>query len=213
MQTNKANFRSFGLSLAILAAVGLTAGCSNDSHDANASKDSGVAAPTLGSQPTEAPNEIDKDAEATYRQAIEASRNSASSNGLTELWFDSDNQLVQVSSQDESESIFVTQDLLDQSVYEVDESAMMPAMLLAELDALAVSGSDYGYVVFDQSQRIKVSNNIDDIVYVTTYEIGDDGLIYQAFITADGEPLGEITYTYSVTKEGKAALVALKATS
>jgi hypothetical protein len=96
--------------------------------------------------------------------------------------------------------------MMDESVYEVDESAMMPAMLVAELDALAVSGSNYGYVVFDELQQIEVSNNIDDIVYVTTYEIGQDGLIYKATINAEGEPLGEITYFYSVTDEGQSAI-------
>ena len=85
----------------------------------------------------------------------------------------------------------------------------MPAMLLAELDALAVSGTDFGYVVFDDQKRIEVSNNIDDIVYVTTYEIGQDGLIYKATITAEDEALGVITYTYSITQEGQDALDAL----
>lgn len=195
-----------------LVTMVLVVGCSRTPNS-----DSSQAPETVAPQPTAietvAPNEIDKDAEAVYRKAISASQNSANSNGLTELWFDSEGQLVQVSVQDKSGSLFVTQDMLDESVYEVDESAMMPAMLLAELDALAVSGSNYGYIVFDESQRIEVSNTIDDIIYVTTYEISEDGLISKAIISAESEPLGEITYSYSVTKEGQAALDALSAAS
>ena len=195
-----------------LVTVVLVVGCSRTPNS-----DSSQAPQTVAPQPTAietaAPNEIDKDAEAVYRNAITASQKSANSNGLTELWFDSEGQLVQVSVQDKSGSLYVTQDMLDESVYEVDESAMMPAMLLAELDALAVSGSNYGYVVFDELQRIEVSNTIDDIIYVTTYEISEDGLISKAIISAEAEPLGEITYSYSVTKEGQAALDAFSAAS
>jgi hypothetical protein len=58
-----------------------------------------------------------------------------------------------------------------------------------------------------------VTNEIDGVIYVTTYEIGQDGLIYKAVIQADDEPLGEVTYAYSVTTEGQAALVALREAS
>ena len=48
---------------------------------------------------------------------------------------------------------------------------------------------------------------------MTVYTLDAEGRIAKSVITSDDEPLGEITYTYSVTKEGKAALVALKETS
>jgi hypothetical protein len=203
---NKIVSRYLSLGSIALVTLAFTVGCSNDAPEATQSQDSQTAIPSISSEPTGIPNEIDKDAEATYREAILASQVSASLNGLTELWYDSENELVQVSVQTKDGSQFITQDFLDGSVYEVDESAMMPAMLLAELDALAVSGTDFGYVVFDDQKRIEVSNNIDDIVYVTTYEIGQDGLIYKATITAEDEALGVITYTYSITKEGQDAL-------
>jgi hypothetical protein len=207
----KINFsRTLRLGLIALAAASLTVGCGNSAPEANSSE-SQTATPTQSGDPSPTPNEIDKDAEATYRKAISASQIAATANGLTELWFDSEGELVQVSVQDKDGTLFVTQDMMDEAVYEVDESAMMPAMLVAELDALAVSGTDNGYVLFDSQNRIEVSNNIDEIVYVTTYEINQDGLISRAIISAEGESLGEITYAYSVTKEGQAALDALAA--
>ena len=205
--------RTLRLGIIALATASLTVGCGNSAPEANSSLGSQTAAPTQGGDPAATPNEIDKDAEATYRIAISASQLAAADNGLTELWFDSEGELVQVSVQDKDGTLFVTQDMMDEAVYEVDESAMMPAMLLAELDALAVSGTDNGYVVFDSQNRIEVLNNIDEIVYLTTYEINQDGLISRAIISAEGEPLGEITYAYSVTKEGQAALDALAGTS
>jgi DNA-binding PadR family transcriptional regulator len=48
---------------------------------------------------------------------------------------------------------------------------------------------------------------------VTVYTLDSEGRIEKSVVTSDDEPLGEITYTYSITKEGKAALVALKETS
>jgi hypothetical protein len=204
---SKSIVRRLTLGMIAVATMSLTVGCGGSSEPNSSSSEAAqTVTPPQNVDPTANPNEIDKDAEATYRKAISASQVAAASNGLTELWFDSDGELVQVSVQDKAGELFVTQDMMDESVYEVDESAMMPAMLVAELDALAVSGSNYGYVVFDELQQIEVSNNIDDIVYVTTYEIGQDGLIYKATINAEGEPLGEITYFYSVTDEGQSAI-------
>jgi hypothetical protein len=213
--TNKSKSiaRSVSLGLIAIATMSFTVGCGASSPESSSSPGAQTVTPPQSVDPTANPNEIDKDAEAAYRKAISTSQAAAASNGLTELWYDSDGELVQVSVQDQDGELFITQDMMDESVYEVDESAMMPAMLLAELDALAVSGSDFGYVVYNDQQQIEVSNNIDDIVYVTTYEIGQDGLIYKATINAEGEPLGEITYAYSVTSEGQSAIAAFQETN
>jgi hypothetical protein len=129
---NKIVSRYLSLGSIALVTLAFTVGCSNDAPEATQSQDSQTAIPSISSEPTGIPNEIDKDAEAAYREAILASQVSASLNGLTELWYDSENELVQVSVQTK-----------------------------------------------------------------------------ESVITSDDEPLGEITYTYSVTKEGQAALVAL----
>ena len=148
-----------------------------------------------------------------YRKAINLSQAAANASGLTELWFDSDGGLVSVSVQNSDQGKFATQDLVDLSVYPINELEMMPAMLLAELDELVESDLSWKNVVLNESNKVEVTNEIDGIIYVTQYEIGKDGLIYKATINADGEPLGEVLYSYEVTKEGEAALTALKTSS
>jgi hypothetical protein len=207
------NFQPLGLGLAALAILALTSGCGSDTPEPALSQASAAASPTEDVEPSAEPSKSGSVAEDIYRQAIILSEKAADESGLTELWFDADNQLVLVSVQNSDRTQFATQDLLDESVYAIDELEMMPAMLLAELDELVASGLSKESIVLDELTKVQVTNEIDGVIYVTTYEIGQDGLIYKAVIQADDEPLGEVTYAYRVTTEGQAALVALKETS
>ena len=211
--TNKANFRSLGLSLALLGVLGSIAGCGNDSPEANSSNDSGVAAPTLEAEPTVSPNEIEPAAESEFRAALVKSQESAAESGLTELWFDTDGVMVQVAVQDPKSDICASYDVDADSVFEMDETSMMPARTISELDGLLAGGNDQGSVILSAPGEYTITNTIDLAKYVTVYTLDSEGRVAKSVISSDDEPLGEITYTYSVTKEGKAALVALKATS
>lgn len=213
LQSNRANFRVLGMSLALLAVLGLTTGCSNDFPDANSSINSGVAAPTLEAEPSVSPNEIEPAAESEFRAALVKSQESAAQSGLTELWFDTDGAIVQVAVQDPKTNTYASYDVDADSVFEMDETSMMPARTISELDGLVAGGNDQGSVTLTAPGEYTITNTIDLAKYVTVYTLDSEGRVAKSVISSDDEPLGEITYTYSVTKEGKAALVALKATS
>ena len=207
------NIRIIGLGLAGLAVLAMTAGCGNNSSGAGATQDSGIAAPTLEPQPSVSPNEIEPEAESQFRAALNTSQESAAAAGLTELWFDTDGKLVQVAVQDSRTKVCASYDVDADSVFEMDETSMMPARTIAELDGLVAGGNDQGSVILSAPGEFTITNTIDLAKYVTVYTLNAEGRIAKSVITADDEALGEITYTYSVTKEGKAALTALKETS
>ena len=209
LQIKNLGLRSIGLGLFALAAVSLTSACGNDAPEPTSTQESSVAAPTLGSQPSEAPNEIEPNAEKEFRAALIKSQDSAAVSGLTELWFDTDGEMVQVAVQDPKSKSCANYDVNDDSVYEMDETSMMPARTIAELDGLIAGGEDQGSVVSSAPGEFTITNTIDLAKYVTVYTLDAEGRITKSVISSDDEPLGEITYTYSVTKEGKAALDAL----
>jgi hypothetical protein len=182
-------------------------GCGKGATDAATSPE--ITAPTLEPEVTASPNIIQPDAEAAYRKALLTSQASAGTSGLTELWFDVDGTMVQVAVQDPKSGKFASQDVTDDSVFEIDEASMMPARLLAELDGLVAGGSDQGSVISNSPGEFIITNTIDLSKYVTTYTLDAQGRITKSVIIADDEPLGEITYSYSITKEGKATLAAL----
>jgi hypothetical protein len=204
------NFRPLGLGLATFAILASTSGCGSNTPEPASSQVSKASTSAEFVEPSYEPGEITSSAEDVYRKAIGLSTNAANATGLTELWYDSENQLVLVSVQNSDQTQFATQDLLDEMVYQIDEQEMMPSMLLAELDELVASGLSTRNLVLNDSNKVTVINEIDGVIYITAYEIGEDGLIYRALIKADDEPLGEVTYTYSVTSEGQAALAALE---
>jgi hypothetical protein len=204
------NLRPFAIGLSVLAVMALTAGCASDS---GASPESSVAAPTLEAEPTVSPNEIEPAAESEFRAALIKSQESATETGLTELWFDTDGVMVQVAVQDPKTKICASYDVDADSVFEMDETSMMPARTLSELDGLVAGGNDQGSVISSAPGEFTITNTIDLSKYVTVYTLDAEGRITKSVISSDDEPLGEITYTYSVTKEGKAALTALKETS
>jgi hypothetical protein len=204
------NLRPFAMGLSVLAVMALTVGCASDS---GASPESSVAAPTLEAEPTVSPNEIEPAAESEFRAALIKSQESATETGLTELWFDTDGVMVQVAVQDPKTKICASYDVDADSVFEMDETSMMPARTLSELDGLVAGGNDQGSVISSAPGEFTITNTIDLSKYVTVYTLDAEGRITKSVISSDDEPLGEITYTYSVTKEGKAALTALKETS
>ena len=206
-------FRPIGLSFAALAILAFTAGCAGDSPKSGESQETGIAAPTLEAEPTATPNEIEPDAEREFRTALVKSQESAAEVGLTELWFDTDGVMVQVAVQDPKTNTYVSYDVDADAVFEMDETSMMPARTIAELDGLVAGGEDQGSVISSAPGEFTITNTIDLAKYVTVYTLDAQGRIAKSVITSDDEPLGEITYSYSVTKEGEAALVALSETS
>lgn len=213
LRATNLSFRPFGLGLVALAALAFATGCSGDSSESSAPQETSAAAPTLEAEPTVSPNEIEPDAEREFRAALVKSQDSAAEAGLTELWFDTDGAMVQVAVQDPKTKTCASYDVDADSVFEMDETSMMPARTLSELDGLVAGGNDQGSVISSAPGEFTITNTIDLSKYVTVYTLDAEGRIAKSVISSDDEPLGEITYTYSVTKEGKAALTALKESS
>jgi hypothetical protein len=207
------NFRPFGLGLALMAVLIFATGCASESPESETSQETSAAAPTLEAEPTTTPNEIEPDTEQEFRAALVKSEDSAANLGLTELWFDTDGVMVQVAVQDPKTNTCASYDVDADSVFEMDESSMMPARTIAELNGLVAGGNDQGSVISSAPGEFTVTNTIDLSTYLTIYTLDSEGRIAKSVISSDDEPLGEITYIYSVTKEGKAALDALAATN
>lgn len=208
-RTPNSKFRLIGLGSLVLAVLTFTAGCASDSPETGASVESNIPAPTLDAQASVSPNEIQPDAEREFRAALVASQDSAAKSGLTELWFDTEGSLVQVAVQDPNTKICASYDVNTDSVFEMDETSMMPARTISELDGLVAGANDQGSVISNIPGEFTITNTIDLSKYVTVYTLDTEGRIAKSVISSDDEPLGEITYTYSVTKEGKAALAGL----
>jgi hypothetical protein len=213
LRHSRLNFRPIGLGLAALAVLTFTSGCANDSPESGTSQETSAAAPTLEAEPTVSPNEIEPDAEREFRAALIKSQESAAESGLTELWFDADGVMVQVAVQDPKTNTCASYDVDADSVFEMDETSMMPARTIAELNGLVVGGNDQGSVISNAPGEFTITNTIDLSKYVTVYTLDSGGRVTKSVISSDDEPLGEITYTYGVTKEGKAALDALAASN
>jgi hypothetical protein len=213
LRNSRLNFRPIRLGLAALALIAFTSGCANDSPESGTSQETSAAAPTLEAEPTVSPNEIEPAAESEFRAALVKSQDSAAEAGLTELWFDTDGLMVQVAVQDPKTKTCASYDVDADSVFEMDETSMMPARTIAELNGLVTGGNDQGSVISSAPGEFTITNTIDLSIYVTVYTLDSEGRVAKSVISSDDEPLGEITYTYSITKEGKAALDALSATS
>ena len=209
LRTPNTNFCLIGLGSLVLAVLTFTTGCASDSPETGASAESYFPAPTLDAQASVSPNEIQPDAEREFRAALVASQDSAAKSGLTELWFDTEGSLVQVAVQDPNTKICASYDVNTDSVFEMDETSMMPARTISELDGLVAGANDQGSVISNTPGEFTITNTIDLSKYVTVYTLDTEGRIAKSVISSDDEPLGEITYTYSVTKEGKAALAGL----
>lgn len=193
------------VSVAILCVLAI-AGCSQTA----ASPEGTAPAPTSlqSGEPGITPNLIEAQAESAYRAALKLSSNAAGTVGLTELWYDTDDELVQIVVQDPKSKRFVSFDVADEAVYPIDETAMMPTRLLAELDGLIAGGIDQGSVITGKQGEFIITNTIELIKYVTTYTLDAQGRIATASIIADEELLGTATYSFSITAEGTRALAA-----
>jgi hypothetical protein len=209
LRISNSSTRLFGLGCVALAGLTLITGCGNESQNTGASQESSIASPTVEAQPSLGSNEIELDAERDFRAALFKSQESAAETGLTELWFDTDGVVVQVAVQDPKTKTCVSYDVNADSVFEMDETSMMPARTIAELDGLVAGGNDQGSVISNAPGEFTITNTIDLSNYVTVYTLDSEGRIAKSVISSDDEPLGEITYTYSVTEEGQAALTAL----
>lgn len=213
LRATKLNIRPVGLGLTAMAVLAFASGCASDTANPVTTASPGVTAPTLDAGPTPSPNEIEPNAEQEFRAALVLSQNAAAESGLTELWFDVDGELVQVTVQDADSDTCASYDVDADAVFELDETSMMPARTIAELDGLLSGGEDQGSITSESPGEFTVTNTIDLSKYVTVYTLDKEGRIEKSVITSDDELLGEITYTYSVTKEGKAALAALRETN
>lgn len=192
-------------SVAILCVLAI-AGCSQT--DASPESTAPAPASSQSGEPGTAPNLIEAQAESSYRSALELSSKAAATLGLTELWYDTDDALVQIVVQDPKSKRFVSFDVADEAVYPIDETAMMPTRLLAELDGLIAGGIDQGSVITGNQGEFIITNTIDLIKYVTTYTLDGQGCIATASIVADEELLGTVTFNFLITAEATKALAA-----
>ena len=196
--------RSVTTYLGLVLATVVVSGCSGDSDPlATGTSIPSTSASAIAPTPS---NAISPEVLEAYQKAISASQLSAKQNGLTELLIDVDGEVVQVSVQDSANSLFLIHDLLEDQVYEVDETAMMPAMLLAELESGTGADQSSLTIMSASPDTFVVTNTIDETVYVSTYTIDSAGRISSSTITAEGEPLGTGEYSYEITVEGEAAI-------
>lgn len=166
-----------------------------------------VASPSIAPSVSISPNHIAPNAAKAYRQALNRSLSDAQSLGLTELWSDSTETLVTVVVQDPKTGVCAQSDLIMKETQLIDVEAMMPSVLIAELDGLeSNSGSDVGSVTLSANGDIKVTNFMDDTHYTTTYTIDSSGRIATATQFAEGELTATASFDYHVTDEGKRAL-------
>ncbi len=175
--------------------------------DASQSADAIDVSPTT----TATTNSIDPSAAKAYEAALNASQASANSVGLTELWSDETGGLATVLVQAPHDGKCVQSDLIMKTAQIVDSSAMMPTVLLDELDGLkANNGSDTGAISSPSANTFVVKNRIDGSDYVTTYTVDPQGRIASAQQVVDDQPSATATFRYFITSEGKAALAAGK---
>ena len=197
------------VAIAVVLGLALT-GCGNKSASPSASESDVVISESVDPAVSYAPNDIDKDAATAYRDALNKSVESAKANGLTELWSDETGALETVLAWDAAKNIAVQSDLINEDTEEIDLEGLMPQSLLDELDSLeSNAGDDFGSVKSTGKGVFVITNFIEDINYVTTYEVDSQGRIAKATSMADGEAAGTAVFEYTVTKEGKAALAAV----
>ena len=157
--------------------------------------------------PSLSPNDIDKNAAVEYRKALETSLAVAMHYGLTETWNGPDGTLYQIVVFDPASERTVQDDALNQVATDLDSGALMPNMLMAELDGLeSNSGTDTGAVKSPAAGTFVITNHIDGSEYVSTYVVDTQSRIISAHLTVDGEVAGDNTYEYTVTTAGAAAL-------
>lgn len=162
-------------------------------------------------EPTGSTNIIDADAAAAYRIALEKSLAAQTATGLTEVWRDPDGNIAQVVAFDVDAQAAVQHDIIADTATELAGDAMMPNVLLSELEALeANAATDVGSVSSQKAGSFTVLNHVDDSKYISVYTIDDQGRIAKAEVSVDDELSAVATFTYSLTDEGKAAFAKMK---
>ena len=199
------------LSSTILSLV-LVSGCGNDSAQTQPEvTDSASVATPIAPEPSGSTNIIDPNAAKSYRDALQKSLAAQAATGLTEIWKDPDGNLAQVVAFDVSMQKGVQHDIVADTAQELSADAMMPTVLLDELDALeGNAATDIGSVTSQKPGTFTVLNHVDDSKYVSVYTLDAQGRIATAEVNVDGDLSAVATFTYSVTDEGKAAFAKLK---
>ena len=201
--------RKLVLSSVAVTAV-LLAGCGSSSDEAEPSDSYSMAPAPSAPVPTSSANIIDPDAANLYRTALEASLAAQSANGLTEIWKDGDGNLAQVVAFDQSTNKAAQHDVIGDTAQELDAAAMMPNVLLDELDALeGNAATDVGSVTSQKKGTFTVLNHIDDSKYVSVYTVDAQNRISSAEVYVDDELSATAKFVYEVTQEGKTALAKL----
>ena len=196
----------------ILISVSLVTACGRDTGQAqpDALNPTTFATP-VAPEPTGSTNIIDETAAKAYREALQKSLAAQSETGLTEIWKDPDGNLAQVVSFDVASQKGVQHDIIADEAQELGGDAMMPTVLLDELDALEGNAStDRGSVTSQKTGTFTVLNYVDDSKYVSVYTVDDQGRLASAQVSVDDELSAIATFTYSVTAEGKTAFAKLK---
>ena len=195
-----------------LAAIALLTGCGNNADQSQPIESSASAYATpIAPDPTGTGNVIDVDAAKAYRVALEKSLASQADSGLTEVWQDSDGNLAQVVAFDVANGKAVQHDIVADSAQGLTGDAMMPTVLLDELDALeGNAATDKGSVTSQKAGSFTVLNHVDELKYVSVYTVDAQGRIGTAEVTVDGDLSATAVFTYSLTAEAKAAFAKLK---
>lgn len=194
--------------LVTTVAIALCA-CTSDSNSEATQPSTSPSAATPAPEPASSTNSVPADAVAAYRSALKASGDSLTKDGITELWFDTDETIVQVLVFDPASNQYLAFDATEGTSALTDESELIPARLSSELDGLIAGNLDTGSVSVTDSGEIVVVDIIDEVKYQTFYTLDQAGRLKDATLLADDENLGLIEFHYEITVEGETALAAL----
>ena len=196
--------------VSLIISGALVSGCGNNADDAAGTEFSLAPVPTAP-VPTGTANIIDTDVAKQYRASLEKSLAAQNQSGITEIWSDPDGNIAQVVAFDVSKSFAVQHDIIADEATQLESDAMMPTVLLDELDALEGNAStDVGSVSSQKAGTYTVMNHIDDSQYVTVYTIDDQNRISSAKVYVDDELSASAKFVYGLTDEGTAAYAKLK---
>ena len=202
---HKVIISSIVISAALLGACG-----NSDSADNSLPTTSALPLP-VAPEPTGTANVIDADAAMEYRASLEKSLGAQNESGITEIWRDPDGNIAQVVAFDATKTYAVQHDIIADEATQLESDAMMPTVLLDELDALEGNAStDVGSVSSQKAGTYTVLNHIDDSKYVTVYTVDDQNRISTAEVYVDDELSAVAKFIYSLTDEGTAAYAKLK---
>mgnify|MGYP006273889301 CR=1 FL=1 len=199
--------------VAVALLLTLTACAASPDGSADSPSASPFVATSATPIPTEtfAPNDIDPDAAAAYRAALELSQQAMLTVGLTEVWRDDSGTLTLVQVYDPVRKVAATHDFVQRSHDDIDVSLLMPQSLMDELDSLERSdGFDIGSVASPASGVFVIENQYADEPYQVRYTVDSEGRIATARVTDGAAVTGSGVFSYSVTEDGRQALLLLQ---